>query len=452
MQFERNDDLFSLAASRFGVTEATVEDVVLSMMWAGERALDAPPIANHLQRVVRRTLLGLSTKGDFAKHVAVATHPLNEVTTLAICIATHRLCLWFRAHEVSDAEALANYFETAFSYYAEYWKGKPGDEVTTAMSSFESKLTSCRAPARGRTTGGASQGGSSTAKGKRTPAVVERPPPIVELPQMTTSAGKTRGTRPPSGHPRMLQRTLGAGAGQSRRDSADNIVGASAGRPLATTLSPSGPTTPAPKFSTSLDIEVKQTTRPDRAATKGRCVQMEPSRRDNRPEKVGTWIVLAKGRAAAGTPLVETDETAATARRSALLGAVADGPSAPAAMAPSPALRRANPGPALRGENALVFEDDTDETNWWTRRYDSPAEDSDFEPEHSDLDPNSDIDDDEMGEEGKPTTLDVSFDEDSDGGLDSEDDETDEDESNEESDSGESDEDSNSEGVPEGRK
>eukprot|EP00037_Helgoeca_nana_P014762 m.137776 g.137776 ORF g.137776 m.137776 type:complete len:463 (+) comp22699_c0_seq1:314-1702(+) len=437
MLFEYTDEIFVDAASRFGVTEGVVENVILAMVWAGERALETASLAVHLQTVVKRTLLGLSPKGEFAKHIAGSSHPLSTVTTLAICTATHRLCLWFRAHEVSHSDALANYFETAFSYYAEYWKSKSGDEVMTALSMFDSKLKSCRNPRpRGRSAATASNPTAPKVKrvqsgsGDRTGGGGGGNAALTELPQMATINNKARATRPLSGHPRLQPRQQAPSAAASlRRNSSGGT-------------SVQSPPRATPKFSSSLDVDVGSATqassRPQ--TTKGRCVQMAPRKRDTRrPNSGDVWIVLARGRALSETPLVApTDEEAAKARRAILLCASAEDVGGAAATAmPSPAVtRRAVVDPALRDNGALLLDDDADETNWWTRRYDSPEADSDFEPEHSDGDPNSDIEDTEIGEEeGKPNALD-SYCEEDDTASASENDDDDEDE--DESDGGES--------------
>ena len=46
--FDRNDAIFGEVAVRFGVSEGVVENLILGMLWAGERALGRDEVRNAL--------------------------------------------------------------------------------------------------------------------------------------------------------------------------------------------------------------------------------------------------------------------------------------------------------------------------------------------------------------------------------------------------------------------
>ena len=66
----------------------------------------------------------------------------------ALCGAAERLCLWFRAHEVANGVDLANYFETAFAYFVDYWAGKTGEEIHKQLACYPGLMSHSRRASR----------------------------------------------------------------------------------------------------------------------------------------------------------------------------------------------------------------------------------------------------------------------------------------------------------------
>lgn len=46
--FDRNDAIFGEVAGRFGVSEGVVENLILGMLWAGERALGRDEVGSYV--------------------------------------------------------------------------------------------------------------------------------------------------------------------------------------------------------------------------------------------------------------------------------------------------------------------------------------------------------------------------------------------------------------------
>eukprot|EP00041_Stephanoeca_diplocostata_P035112 m.1226847 g.1226847 ORF g.1226847 m.1226847 type:complete len:575 (-) comp24640_c0_seq6:2419-4143(-) len=416
MVWERNDAVFASQSSRFGVPESVIETIVLAMMWGGEKGFGVSAAPKHIDFVIRQTLENIHPAGGFGKEILCNSQKLLAPTTLAICSATERLCLWFRAHEVSDGAQLANYFETAFSYFVEYWKGKHADEVEHQLSStYSSKITVSRAPkSKHRVQTGRMRRAAvpipSKASAPTTAVPIVSGAPPVPAQQLSSQGARPRASAQGDGTSAKAQnlrkgetiKNVGYPTGKNAGDTTGGDDGVKPQHDTSSSRPRQGP-----KLATSLSVDYGGLTPTPRPHTPGKRLEVAPVQRaraaDAGVRGMKQWITLAVGRCFDGGQEQQrvgesAEQAAAGSTRRAQherpsSGGDVGGPhvsnSTIVAPGPTTALSTAAALPTI----ALLTQDDAEETSWWTRRYDDPAEDSDFTPEHSDNDPPSDVED-----------------------------------------------------------
>lgn len=158
-----------------------------ALLAGGKKGFGSEPQHRSL-KVLRLMLPHVTSGGAVSACVAGDMHMSEQ---LAVRSAAERLCLWYRAHEITKGPLLAGYFETAFAYFLDFYGEKDAKSLQQEMQAAKFRPIPKPLPLS------KSKQSAVTATQKATPALED----AESTAQSTAAKGVGRAGKPVTAHP-----------------------------------------------------------------------------------------------------------------------------------------------------------------------------------------------------------------------------------------------------------
>lgn len=374
-----------------------------ALLSGGKKGFGSEP--SHRSLKVLRLMLPHVSPGGVV--LACVTEEMRLSELLAVRSAAERLCLWYRAHEITKGNLLAGYFETAFAYFLEFYGEK--DEKTLKQEMSASKFRPLVRPAPKKRESKASVALTATAavppssdksnsagpgghpKPKRTAGSLSGAVSAATEEDVSSGVVATTSTRqvtkkPSRGSPAPTQGSEGPYAATSKPSRKPSLASKSGGtvteRSRRGRTNSTGADLPRPRLDVDLQPHVaSKAVKP----TAGAVIDIAPEKPISVATSAAGWVQLARGPAFAEVEEWLLSGTAPASKRRPIqrdgLGNVVEMPGAVAGRVGF------DEWDVLAGPSMLAeYDNDAQDGAWWQRKYRQDEAEADSLSEASESD------------------------------------------------------------------